>query len=150
MNQKAMEIAGIILVVILILIPFGWIILSQNPAGSFTKDTSVQEIRDAMNRAGIVLCSERENTWIVPGAVGGMTYQIMKDCSVVDQRPDITIHVQKFVTEETRDAAIRGFNAQNRGKPNGVILTHGPYIILIQGSLHGTIAPQIKEQLERI
>jgi hypothetical protein len=147
MKQKTMEIAGVILVVMIIMLPFGWILLSQEPAGPFTKETSVEKIKDAMIRAGIVLCSEKENTWDVPGAQGGMTYIISADCKAVDQSPDITIHVQKFASEETQNAAIRGFNAQTRGKPNGVILTHGPYVILLQGPLHGDAASKIKEQL---
>jgi hypothetical protein len=147
MNHKNMEIGAVIVVIMIILLPFGWILLSHEPPGPFTKETSIENIKDAMIRAGVVLCSEKENTWDVPGALGGKTYTISTDCKAVDQSPDIIIHVQKFSSEETRDAAIRGFNSQTRGKPNGVILTHGPYVILLQGPLHGDVASKIKEQL---
>jgi len=147
MDQKTMEIGAVILVVLIILLPFGWILLAHEPPGPFTKETSIEKIKDAMLRSGIVLCSEKDNSWDVPGALGGKTYVISGDCKAVDQSPDIIIHVQKFESEETRDAAIRGFNSQTRGRPNGVILTHGPYVILLQGPLHGDVASKIKEAL---
>lgn len=148
MNQKSMEITGVILLVILILIPFGLILISQEPAGPFTRDTSLKEIRDLVTKSGVVLCSERENTWDVPGAQGGMTYTFRENCSIVDKHPDVIIHVQKFNTEENRNAAIHGFNSQIKGKSNGVLLTHGPYVILVQGPLHGKVAAKIKKQIK--
>ncbi|MFH0967366.1 MAG: hypothetical protein V1862_06755, partial [Methanobacteriota archaeon] len=119
MNQKTIEIAGVVLVVMIILLPFGWIILSQEPAGPFTAETPAVMVKEVMTRAGITLCGEKENTWDVPGALGGMTYFISSDCGRTDQNPDVIVHVQKFETEETRNAVIRGFNSQTRGKPNG-------------------------------
>lgn len=143
MNHKTLEIGGIALVVLLILIPFGWIIIAHEPPGSFTDDVSVDMVKDVMTRAGFPLCSEKENVWDVPGALGGKTYTISQDCSPANQQPGITVHVQKFQSEETRDAMIRGFNSQVRGKPNGVLLTRGPYVILVQGHGHGEIASVI-------
>lgn len=147
MNMRTEEIVGVILVGMIILIPFGWIILSHEPAGPVSTESSIETITDAMTRAGIILCNETENTWDVSGALGGMTYTISTDCSAVDQRPEIIIHIQKFSSVETRDAMIREFNAQIRGKPNGVILTHGPYVILVQGPLHADVALKLKGQL---
>jgi hypothetical protein len=143
MNHRNIEIISVIVVILIILVPYGWIIYSHQSTGSFTDIASVEKIKDEMKKAGITVCNETEAKWSVPGALGGITYVISPDCNDLQQTPDVIVHTQKFESEQTMDAAIRSFNSQTHGKPNGVILTSGQYLILVQGHGHAKVASSL-------
>jgi hypothetical protein len=144
MNHRNIEIIIVIVLILIILVPFGWIIYSHQSVGSFSDTASVEKIKDEMKKAGITVCNETEAKWSLPGALGGITYVISPDCNDQNQSPDVIVHTQKFESEETRNAAIRSFNSQAHGKPNGVILTNGQYLILVQGHGHAKVAVSLK------
>ena len=121
-----LEIGLVIFLAIMILIPFG-ILSMVHPAQPFVPadETAVKTV---LEKNGITILSEKNDTWTVPGAQGGMVYTITDR----DGRETI-VRTQTFASEGARDAAIRAWHAGHtgRGTVNGHLIVNGRQLVVI-------------------
>ena len=109
MTRNTEDLAAVIMLVLILLIPFGLIILAF-PAEPYAP-VSGEPIRAAAAAAGISVVNARPVTWPLPGATGGTNY-------VLADQEGTTVHIQtqSFDSSASRDAAVRIFAAQSAGK----------------------------------
>ncbi|MDD1694481.1 MAG: hypothetical protein LUQ71_07135 [Methanoregula sp.] len=104
-----------------------------------------EPVRDAAQAAGITITSVRDTTWNLTGATGGKTYVLSDRSGNV-----VTLSTQAFDSEESRDAAIRLYNAHplGRGKPVGSLLVVGQHLVYVtpaNSEILAEIAPHLKK-----
>jgi hypothetical protein len=89
---------------------------------------SGEPVSDAIRAAGITVTSTTDRTWNLPGATGGKTY-VLSDAA----GNNVTISTQSFDSADSRDAAIRLYNAHpvGRGHPVGSLIVLGSQLVYI-------------------
>jgi hypothetical protein len=105
-----------------------------------------EPVRDAAQSTGITVTSVRDTTWNLPGATGGKTYILSDRAGNV-----VTIATQAFDSAESRDAAIRLYNAHpvGRGKPLGSLVVVGQQLVYVtpaNSEILQRIAPELKKK----
>jgi hypothetical protein len=145
MNERDRSaLAVIIILVIVFLIPFGLIVLTVPPE-TYHRVTG-EPVRVAADAAGVHVINSTNTSWKEPGAKGGNTYTLQNDAGHT-----VTIHTQKFDSQETRDAAVRKFYSFTVGKIRPVwhLEIIGDHIILIgpdSGGILKNISAELKKQ----
>jgi hypothetical protein len=138
-----MEHGLVLFLIIMFLVPCGLIILvSEEVPYSIVAG---EPVKIAAQSAGISLTFVSDSTWNLPGATGGKVYNLMdRDGNVA------TISTQSFDSAESREAAIRQFNAHpvGRGKTVGTLLVAGQHLIYVtpaNSPVLKELAPALKQ-----
>lgn len=105
-----------------------------------------EPVRDAAQTTGITVTSIRDTVWNLTGATGGKTYVLTDSAGNV-----VTISTQVFDSAESRDAAIRLYNANpvGRGKPMGSLIVVGQHVVYVtpaNSEILQRIAPELKKK----
>jgi hypothetical protein len=92
-----------------------------------------QPLLTAVHNAGAVVCDTTSTHWNVPGATGGDTYVISTDCKAQTSANTITVQVQAFDSQASRDAAVQTYNTMTvgKGKPVGNLFEYNQYVIYV-------------------
>lgn len=124
-----LEIALVIFLVAIVLLPVGMVILTGTPVPYYP--VSGEPVRELLDAEGISIVSAQDSYWNMPGAAGGKTYVIVDS----DNHQTI-IATQNFETGDARDAAIRSWHTSTtgRGKPAGSLFVIGQQLIVISPS----------------
>jgi hypothetical protein len=105
-----------------------------------------EPVRDVAQAMGISVTSVKDTIWNLPGATGGKTYILSDSAGNV-----VTISTQAFDSAESRDAAIRLYNANpvGRGKPMGSLMVVGQHVVYVtpaNSEILQRIAPELKKK----
>jgi hypothetical protein len=123
-TYSRLEIGLFIFLIIVALLPFGLILVVA--AESSYHQVSGEPVSEAAQATGITIASVKDSTWNIPGATGGKIY-ILTDNS----GETVTVSTQAFDSAESRDAAVRLYNAHpvGRGLPVGSLVVIGQHVI---------------------
>jgi len=104
-----------------------------------------EPVRAAAQAAGITIASVKDTTWNLTGATGGKTYVLTDRAGNT-----VTMATQAFDSAESRDAAIRLYNAHpvGRGKPMGSLLVVGQNLVYVTPANSG-ILTEIAAELKK-
>jgi hypothetical protein len=124
-----MEIALVLFLFAIILLPAGLLILAAGPKPYYP--VTGEPVRDILAEQGSTLVSVKDMQWNMPGATGGKTYVILDR----DGRETI-ISTQTFTSEQARDAAIRSWHAggTGHGRQTGALFIKGETLITVTPS----------------
>lgn len=136
--------AAIAIIILVIAIPIGAILVfsTHEPYQIITGDI----ISDAAHNAGLTVVGSINSSLHYPGATTGKSYTI----SDMDGRLYV-IHVQKFDSENSRDGAVRLYNAHSvaKGRPPGELIIVGDTLVYIpapSAPIKQLVVPWIKAQ----
>ena len=140
-----LEIGLLVFLVLMTLIPMGVIFVAIAESPYYL--VSGEPVNDAALATGITVTSVKDSTWNLPGALGGKTY-VLTDGS----GETVTVATQSFDSAESRDAAVRTYNAQSvgRGKPVGSLVVLGQHLIYVtpaHSSILERLAPELKKRV---
>lgn len=123
---SSLEIGLVILLGIMILLPFG-IVSLVHPAQPFVP-ADENAVKTVLAKNSITIASEKNETWNVPGALGGMVYTVTD----LDGSKTV-IRTQTFDSEGSRDTAIRAWHAGHtgRGTVNGHLIVNGRQLVVV-------------------
>ncbi len=106
-----------------------------------------EPVKDAAQLAGISVISVTDTAWNLSGATGWKTY-VLGD----DSGNTVTLATQSFDSAESRDAAIRLYNAHpvGKGRPAGSLIVIGNQLIFVTPAnsvLLERIAPHLQKAI---
>ncbi len=132
-QSGAGSIAAILIVGMILIIPLGLCFYTAPPAESYPVTLYEDPLLDAVHNAGATICDTTNTQWDVPGATGGKTYVVSTDCTNQNSANTITVQIQAFDSQESRDAAVMTYNTMTvgRGKPTGNLFVYGQYVIYV-------------------
>ena len=135
MTRNTEGLAAVIMLVLIMLIPFGLIVLAF-PAEPY-RMVSGEPVREAAETAGISVVNATPVTWPLPGATGGTSY-VLAD----GEGNMVRIQTQSFDSAASRDAAIRILAAQSagRGGPVRNLVVIGDRIVAVGPDPGGILA----------
>lgn len=137
MTNTLNKIVVIIVVLMIVGLPMGWILLSNEPPGPYFV-TDSDKIKSSLKAAGFTLCSMTEYKWIVTGALGGESMVVSDDCSAGITPQTIKIYTQHFDSVQDRNNAVSLIQKSiNQKDVNGGVYTFGSYLIAVQGQTGG-------------
>lgn len=144
-SYSRMEIGLLAVLIVIVLIPFGLILIAAEE--SPYHQVSGEPVSDAATITGINITSVTDSTWKLPGATGGKIYVLTDDSGEV-----ITVSTQSFDSAETRNAAIRIYNAHpvGHGKPVGSLVVLGQHLIYVtpaNSNILQKLAPELKKNV---
>lgn len=118
--------AVIILLLLIFLLPIGWIILAYPAEPHYV--VKGEPVREAAEAAGIRVINVTNITWPLPGAQGGKAYLLEDNAGNT-----LAVQTQTFESAKSRDAAILTFSAQSIGKGRiaGTMIVVGDQVIHI-------------------
>jgi len=135
----------LLFLIVMILIPVGLIIFVSGEVPY--RIVPGEPIREAAQASGIVVTSVKDTTWNLPGATGGKTYTLSDSAGNV-----VTVSTQAFDSADSRDGAIRIYNAYpvGRGRPVGSLIVIGQHVIYVtpaNSPILKQIAPDLKKKI---
>jgi hypothetical protein len=137
MSNNTMKVVSILFACMIIGLPMGWILLSNEPPSAYYATESSQ-VQAALKATGLNLCDKTESTWNVTGALGGFTILVSSDCNAKETDSAVYIHTQNFDSVQNRDSAVRSIQRSiNMNDINGGVYTFGSYVIAVQGQAGG-------------
>jgi hypothetical protein len=142
-GKVTLEHGLLVFLVIMFLVPCGLLLVASHEAGYYPVPSD--PAGTAVKAEGIVLTGVRDTMWNLPGATGGKTYVLADDSGNT-----LTIETQAFDSLESREAAIRLYNAHpvGRGKPIGSIHVIGQYMVYASPAtspIMEKVAPSLEE-----
>ncbi|MCX6692488.1 MAG: hypothetical protein NTW33_10710 [Methanoregula sp.] len=145
-TYSRLELGLSIFLTILFLIPVGVIIFVAEE--SPYHQVSGEPLNEAAQATGITVTSVKDSTWNLPGATGGKTYVLTDNTGEI-----VTVSTQSFDSSESREAAIRIYNAQSvgRGKPVGSLVVLGQHLIYVtpaNSEILKRLAPELKKKIK--
>jgi hypothetical protein len=141
-----LEVGLFIFLIIVALLPFGLILVIAEE--SPYHQVFGEPVKEAAQATGITIMSAKDTTWNLPGAIGGKTYVLTDNTGEV-----VTVSTQSFDSAQSREAAIRLYNAQpvGRGKPVGSLVVLGQHLVYVtpaNSNILKNLAPElIKKKL---
>ena len=140
-----LEVGLLVFLVLVTLIPMGIIFFTV--AESPYYQISGEPVNEAAQATGITVTSVKNSTWNLPGAIGGKTYVLTDNSGET-----VTVATQSFDSAESRDAAVRTYNAQSvgRGKPVGNLVVMGQHLVYVTPAHSGILerlAPELKKRV---
>lgn len=143
-TYSRMEIGLLALLIVIVLIPFGLILIAAEE--SPYHPVSGAPVSDAAKVTGISITSVQNTTWNMPGTTGGKMYILTDNSGEV-----ITVSTQSFDSAESREAAIRQYNAHpvGHGKPVGSLVVLGQHLIYVtpaNSDILQQLAPELKKR----
>ena len=153
MSNNTIKAGSILFACMIIFLPMGWILISNEPPGAYFEAESSQ-VQAALKASGLNFCTQAESTWQVAGALGGSSVLVSDDCSAQVSGKAIYIHTQKFDSVQNRDAAVRLIQKSiQMNDINGAVYTYGSFVIAVQGPTGGKpiseVVAQVKSGLTR-
>jgi hypothetical protein len=144
-TYSRLEIGLLAFLIVIVLIPFGFILIAAEE--SPYHPISGEPVSDALKVTGISISSVKDTTWNLPGATGGKTYVLTDNTGEI-----VTISTQSFDSAESRDAAIRLYNAHpvGHGKPIGSLVVSGQRLIYVtpaNSDILQRLAPELKKRV---
>jgi hypothetical protein len=138
--NKADEILVIIIILALVLLPFGWVFVLF-PGHTYYVKTG-EPLRQAAENAGLTIVNTTPVQWPFPGAEGGDIYVLQDSAGNT-----LTVQTQTFDSVQSRDAAIQVFSSQTvgKGRPIGTIIVHGQELIYIPADQTGILTKLASE-----
>ncbi|WP_319580620.1 hypothetical protein [uncultured Methanospirillum sp.] len=137
MSNTTIKAVSILFAAMIIVLPIGWALVSNQPSSPFAS-TEVNQVLDALKASGLSFCDKTETTWKVTGAQGGTSIHISSDCSKKSSDKAIFIHTQKFDSAQDRDDAVRLIQKTiNMNDLNGAVYTYGSFVVAVQGPTGG-------------
>jgi len=144
-TYSRLEIGLFIFLIAVVLMPFLLIlgIAQESPY----HQVSGEPVNEAALATGITVTSVKDSTWNLPGAIGGKTYVL------TDSNGDtVTVATQSFDSADSRDAAVRIYNAQSvgKGKPVGTLVVLGQHLIYVTPAHSGILerlGPELKKRI---
>jgi hypothetical protein len=126
------SILAIGVVFMILIIPIGLCFYSAPPAEPYTVVVT-DPLETAVHNAGAIICDTTNTQWDVPGATGGKTYVVSYDCTNQNSANTITVQIQAFDSQESRDAAVMMYNTMTvgKGKPTGNLFAYNQYLIYV-------------------
>ena len=121
-----LELGLALFLVIIFIIPVG---LTIFVAGEVPyRVVSGEPVKDAAQISGITVMSVKDTMWNLPGATGGKTYVLTDSSGEM-----VTVATQSFDSADTRDAAVRLYNAHpiGKGRPAGSLIVVGQQLVFI-------------------
>jgi hypothetical protein len=144
-TYSRLEIGLFIFLIIVALLPFGliFVVVAESPYHL----VSGEPVNEAAQATGITVTSVKDSTWNLPGAMGGKTYVLTDNTGTV-----VTVSTQAFDSAESREAAIRMYNAQSvgRGNPVGSLVVLGQHLIYVtpaHSDILERLAPELKKKV---
>ena len=144
-TNSRLELGLHIFLIILFLIPIGVImfVAEESPF----HQVSGEPVNEAAQATGIRVASVKDTSWNLPGAMGGKTYVLTDNTGEV-----VTVSTQAFDSAESRDAAIRMYNANpvGRGQPVGSLVVVGQHVIYVtpaHSDIMRRLAPELKKKV---
>jgi hypothetical protein len=127
------SILAIGVVFMILIIPIGLCFYTAPPAESYPVTLYEDPLLDAVHSAGATICDTTNTQWDVPGATGGKTYVVSSDCKSQNSANTITVQIQAFDSQESRDAAVMMYNTMTvgKGKPTGNLFAYNQYLIYV-------------------
>lgn len=148
MSDDTIKGLSILFVVMIVVLPMGWVLLSNEPPGPFTA-TEAGQVDNALKASGLNLCEQTKSTWQVAGARGGTSIRISGDCTGTDTGNAVYIHTQNFDSVQNRDAAVRLIQKGiNMNDINGAVYTFGSYVIAVQGPAGGEPVTEVVSRVK--
>ena len=122
--SKNGEIALVVIVAALFVLPCIWLALIYTEAPYHI--VAGEPVKEAADAAGISVASVKGTLWNMTGATGGKTYTLTDT-----EGHTAYIATQAFDSAESRDAAVRLYNAHapGKGKAVGSMIVVGQYLI---------------------
>ncbi len=144
-TYSRLEIGLFIFLVVVVLMPFVLILGIVNV--SPYHQVSGEPVNEAALATGITIVSVKDASWNLPGAIGGKTY-VLTDSS----GDTVTVATQSFDSADSRDAAVRIYNAQSvgKGKPVGSLVVLGQHLVYVtpaHSSILERLAPELKKRI---
>jgi hypothetical protein len=138
-----MEHGLVLFLVLMVLIPCALIIFVSEEVPY--RVVPGEPVRDAAQAVGITITSVKDTTWNLTGATGGRTY-VLSDTA----GNTVTLSTQSFGSAESRDAAIRLYNAHplGKGKPVGSLIVVGQHLVYVtpaNSPILENLAPELKK-----
>jgi hypothetical protein len=126
MNKVTLEHGLAVFLIAMFLIPCGMIIFASSEAPYYL--VSGEPVKDAAQQTGIAVTGVKDTHWNLSGATGGKTY-ILSDST----GNTLTLETQAFDSADSRDAAVRLYNAHpvGRGKPVGSLIVVGQNVVYV-------------------
>ncbi|MDD1665808.1 MAG: hypothetical protein LUQ32_10675 [Methanomicrobiales archaeon] len=125
------SILAIGVVLMFLIIPIGLCFYTA-PAEPYTV-VPEDPLLTAVHEAGAYICDTTNTQWDVPGATGGKTYIVSYDCKDQTSSNTITVQIQAFDSQDSRDAAVMMYNTMTvgKGKPTGNLFAYNQYLIYV-------------------
>ena len=125
------HILAIAFIFMIFMIPIGLCFITF-PTATYTV-SATNPLAAAVQAAGASICSTADTQWDVAGATGGKTYVISYNCNHQTSTNTITVQVQAFDSQESRDGAVLTYNTMyvGRGKPVGNLFAYNQYLIYV-------------------
>jgi hypothetical protein len=119
-------------VLMFLIIPIGLCFYTAPPAEPYTV-VPEDPLLTAVHNAGATICDTTNTQWDVTGATGGKTYVVSYDCKNQNSGNTITVQIQEFDSQESRDAAVMMYNTMTvgKGKPTGNLFPVNQYLIYV-------------------
>jgi hypothetical protein len=138
-----LEVGLFIFLIIVALLPFGLILVIAEE--SPFHPVSGEPVNEAAQATGITITSVKDMTWNMPGATGGKLYVLTDNTGEV-----VTLSTQSFDSAESREAAIRMYNAHpvGHGKPVGSLVVLGQHLVYVtpaNSDILKNLAPELKK-----
>ncbi|MCX6688317.1 MAG: hypothetical protein NTZ39_01240 [Methanoregula sp.] len=135
----------LLLLIVMILVPVGLIIFVSGEVPY--RIVPGEPVREAAQNSGITVTSVKDTMWNLPGATGGKLYTLSDNAGNI-----LTLSTQTFDSAESRDGAIRIYNAHpvGRGKPVGSLIVIGQHVIYVtpaNSPILQQIAPELKKKI---
>ncbi len=135
----------LLLLIVMILVPVGLIIFVSGEVPY--RIVPGEPVREAAQNSGITVTSVKDTTWNLPGATGGKLYTLSDNAGNI-----LTLSTQTFDSAESRDGAIRIYNAHpvGRGKPVGSLIVIGQHLIYVtppNSPILEQITPELKKKI---
>jgi hypothetical protein len=111
---------------------------------------SFADIEGAVTRGGLQICSTVDRPeGQANQAVHSRQYEISTTCPPSSGNA-ASLVVDQFSSQEDRDAAVRGFEVQNRPRASGVAYTYRSFSIFIRGSSEDQVQDRLNVLLRQL
>jgi|GEM_PF-1445432 len=126
------SILALVVVSMFLIIPIGLCFYTAPPAEPYAV-VPEDPLLTAVHNAGATICDTTNTQWDVPGATGGKTYVVSTDCRNQNSANTITVQIQAFDSQGSRDAAVMMYNTMTvgKGKPVGNLFAYNQYLIYV-------------------
>ncbi|MDO9325718.1 MAG: hypothetical protein Q7T80_12275 [Methanoregula sp.] len=138
-----LEVGLFLFLIVVVMLPLGLILVIAEE--SPYHQVSGEPVNEAALATGITVTSTKDTTWNLPGATGGKTY-VLTD----KNGESVTVATQSFDSAQSRDGAVRIYNAQSvgRGKPVGSLVVLGQHLVYVTPA-HSRILEQLTPELKK-
>jgi hypothetical protein len=149
MKSESILIIAVVIFCLFFFIPIGLMLAGLAVEVQFQPGTT-RTVDMVAGSAGLSVCKVTDIKDTTPGSSSTRMYVISSDCSSTDPAKSITLYVQAFNDQASRDAAIRGYHSKTLGhtKPALEVIPHGNFLILLKEPYNRELATRLYEQIK--